>query len=327
MRVLIVCPAPPRSRHGNRVTAVRWARLLRQLGHRARIVTELGDTPCDVVVALHARRSAGAVARSRELAPHRPIVVALTGTDLYKDLPTNDDALRSLALADALVVLQRHGVADLPRPFRKKAFVIPQSAEPPKGAPRRRRDRFEVAVVGHLRDEKDPFRAAEASRLLPKSSRVAIVHAGAALSPAMRARAEAEARDNPRYTWLGEVSPARARALIARARLLVLSSRVEGGANVLSEAILAGTPIVASRIPSTIGVLGARHPGLYPFGDTGALARRLARLERDPAALVALARASAARRGELTPACERAAWRKLLASLAITGRPRAHPGR
>jgi len=276
VRILIVTPAPPGSRLGNRITAVRWRRILRELGHRVTIATEL-RTGYDLVVALHAHKSADAVARAHALAV--PCVLAMTGTDLYRDVRTSAAAKRSLALADWIVVLHERGAEDLPRAVRSKVRVIAQSAiagsrgRPPK--------EFDVAVVGHLRDEKDPFRAAEAARLLDERSRVRIVHVGRALNEEMRARAEREQRENARYVWLGERSPAATRAIIASSRLLVLSSVMEGGANVLSEALVARTPILASLIPSSVGVLGREHPGFFRVGDTRGLARLLARAETD----------------------------------------------
>ena len=59
--------------------------------------------------------------------------------------------------------------------------------------------KFEVLVIGHLRDEKDPLRAAEASRSLPESSRIRVVHLGRAHDEAWADRARAEMDRNPRY--------------------------------------------------------------------------------------------------------------------------------
>jgi len=309
LRILLVTPAPPRSRLGNRITALRWQRLLRELGHRVTIAMEL-RAGFDVVVALHADKSAAAVAGAHALGV--PCVLAMTGTDLYRDIQSSAAAQRSLVLADRIVVLHEDGARALPRAVRSKVRAIAQSAIP--AASRRRRE-FDVAVVGHLRDEKDPFRAAEAARLLDDDSRVRIVHVGRALSEQMRVRAEREQQENPRYVWVGERSPAATRAIIAASRLLVLSSVMEGGANVLSEALVARTPIVASRIPSSVGVLGRGHPGFFPAGDTRALARLLERAERDLAFVRALLRAGDARRALFRPARERAAWRALLAEV------------
>src|SRR5437660_11399269 len=100
MKIFMACPVPPRSRKGNRVTAVRWARILRGLGQRVFIGQKYDGSNCDLLVALHARRSHEAVAQFRRLHPDKPIVVALTGTDLYRDIQTSRQAQQSLRIAD-----------------------------------------------------------------------------------------------------------------------------------------------------------------------------------------------------------------------------------
>ena len=315
MRLCLICPAARGSRLGNRVTALRWQRVLRELGHTAVIASDLGARGYDVLVALHARRSAAAVRRARDEHPERPIVVALTGTDLYRDVHHDAAAKQSVEIADRLIVLHPGGAQALPSRLRAKVRVVPQSAPRPARAPRRSTRVFEVAVVGHLRPEKDPLRTAAAARLLPAGSRAVVLHAGRALSEEMRRAAEAEQRDNVRYRWLGELPPARARALIARCRVLSLTSEMEGGANVLSEALAAGTPVLASRIACAEALLGPDYPGLFPFGSTRSLARLLARAERDPGFLRELARRCRARRSLVTPAKEKSAWRSLLREL------------
>lgn len=318
MRVVIVCPAPAGSRLGNRITAVRWRSLFASLGHRATITTGIPRAPYDVLIALHAYRTADVVRWSREMHPERPIVVALTGTDLSHDIHVHEEARRSLRLADRLVVLHDQASTDLPRAARGKVRVIRQSAEPPRPPPRRANGgrTFDVALVAHLRDEKDPLRAALAARLLPASSRVRIVHAGRALTDAWRRRARSEESSNARYHWLDEVRPERARLLIASARLMVLTSISEGGANVLGEAIVSGTPVVATRIPAAVSAMGSRYPGFFRVGDTAGLARLLARVERDPGFLALLARRTRARRPLFARATEARAWRSLLGEIA-----------
>jgi putative glycosyltransferase (TIGR04348 family) len=304
VRVALICPAPAGSRLGNRVTALRWAAMLRAAGHRVVLADPGSAPPCDVLLALHARKSAASVARSRQVAPGRPIVVALTGTDLYVDIHRDAQAKRSLELADLLIVLHGRAAEELPARLRGKVRVVPQSA-PPVRALKPSRRAFEVAVVGHLRDEKDPLRTALAARLLPAESRVRVVHAGAPLSAGWKKAVLREARENPRYRYLGELPLAKARSLIARSRVLSLTSRLEGGANVVSEAVAAGTPILASRIPAMEAILGDDHPGLFEFGATQELASLLARAERDPAFLRDLARRSRALRRALSPAREK----------------------
>jgi putative glycosyltransferase (TIGR04348 family) len=322
MRVLLVCPFPNGSRLGNRVTAVRWRTLISGLGHEVSVTTGIPRVSYDVLVALHALKTRDAVRWSRRTHPRLPVVVALTGTDLYRDIHENPRALESLKLADRLVVLHDRAPLAVPRAFRRKVRVIRQSASPAPHVAKSRRT-FDVAFVAHMRPEKDPLRPALASRLLPEDSRVRIVHAGRALSEDARRAAEAEARVNPRYSWIGEVAPAAALRLIRGSRLLVLSSVSEGGANVLGEAIVAGTPVVASRIPASVAALGDDYPGFFDVGDTATLARLLARAETDSTFFAELKRRTRARRRLFAVTAERAAWRALLAELTGGTKARA----
>jgi putative glycosyltransferase (TIGR04348 family) len=317
MRILLVCPAPPRTRGGNRITAERWARLLRRLGHRVAIRARWDGARCDLLVALHARKSGAAALAFRARRATAPLVVALTGTDLYRDLRRSRRAERALTAATRLVVLQPAALAALPRRLRAKARVIHQSAPRLRG--RAATGSFDVCVVGHLRPEKDPFRAAAASRRLPAASRIRVLHVGRALSAGARRRARAEAARDPRYRWLGERPHRAARLLLARSRLLVLSSRMEGGANVISEALASDVPVLASRIPGSVGLLGPRYPGYFPTGDTAALARLLHRAEADPRFYARLRDACRRRAHLASPQRELRAWRALVRELVGAG--------
>jgi len=311
VRILIVTPAPPGSRKGNRLTAVRWARLQRNLGYSVRVTQHYEDQPCDLLIALHARRSAAAVRRFCDRHPEKPCILALTGTDLYRDLRRSATAQRSLERATWLVVLQPGGLQLIPNEQRNKAHVIYQSATAVQ-----RRDPlkkvFEICVLGHLRREKDPFRAAMAVRDVPESSRIKVVHLGAALGSAMEQRALAEMQTNPRYQWLGELSHGKTKQRLARARLMVLSSRMEGGANVVSEALAAGVPIVSSRISGSLGILGNDYPGYFKVGDTARLTELLVRAENDERWYRQLTARCQRLARLVTPHREQAAWAKLL---------------
>ena len=269
-KVCLVTPAPPRSRKGNRVTALRWARILRDLGRRVRVVQEYRAQQADLLVALHALRSAPSVERYRSAHPDAPVVLALTGTDLYGSIHTHAEARRALDQANRLIVLQPLGVAELPERMRARARVIYQSVPAPRRSAAPRRDHFEVCVLAHLRPVKDPFRTALAARLLPPTSRLRVLHLGAALDEEMAEQARAEVAVNPRYRWLGEVARGQALRLLGRCRLLVLTSELEGGANVVSEALAASVPVLSSHIAGSVGLLGADYPGYFPVGDTAA---------------------------------------------------------
>ncbi len=315
MRIRIVCPAPPGTLYGNRISAERWARILRQLGHLIAIDTSYDGAPCDLLIALHARRSAQAVFDFAERYPHRPVIVVLTGTDVYRDIHRHRGAQRALEVATRLVVLQPLAAKELTRHLRLKARVIYQSVEKTPGLIVRSNQVFQVAVVGHLRSIKDPFRAPMAVRSLPAASRIRVVHAGAAMTEQMAHRARAEQQRNPRYRWLGEIPRWRVRRLIASSHLLALSSKMEGGANVISEAIMDGTPVLASRISGSMGLLGADYPGLYRFGDTEALQRLLLRAEADSTFYSKLLGHGAKLSALFRPARERASWRDLITEL------------
>jgi putative glycosyltransferase (TIGR04348 family) len=300
------------------VTALRWARILRNLGHRVTVLQEYERQPVDLLIALHARRSAKSVARFHRRFPARPVVVALTGTDLYRDIRTSKTAQRSLDLARRLILLQSLGLQELPRKVRHKARVIYQSvARPQKNASPLKRV-FEVCVLGHLRPVKDPLRTAMASRRLPPHSRIGVTHLGAALSDEMADRARAEMSRNPRYRWRGELPRRAALRILARSRLLVLTSRLEGGANVVSEALAAGVPIVSSRIAGSMGILGEDYPGYFPVGDTQTLSELLASAESDAAFYRTLKQRCRQLARFVEPSRERQAWAKLLRELDNT---------
>ena len=320
MNIQIVGPIPANRGRGNRITAARWARILSRLGHEVRSGPEYDGLPCDLLVALHAIASAPSIARFRDEHPQRPAVVALTGTDIY-GLGTSFDeeglaaARRSMAAASALITFHPLAAEQVPAELRSKVRVIPQSIEPPDTIVEPRADVFEVCVAGELREVKDPFRTALAARRVRPESRLRVLQAGAAGSATMAARAAEEARTNPRYEWLGELSHRATLDLIARSRLLVVSSRHEGGPNVITEALAVRTPVLASRIPGTIGILGERYAGYFGVEDTDALARLLERAESDGEFYDLLGRHCRARAALASPAAEVEAWKELLASL------------
>jgi putative glycosyltransferase (TIGR04348 family) len=242
----------------------------------------------------------------------------LTGTDLYHDIQTNSAARESLNLATRLVLLQPHGMRELPEAVRGKSTAIIQSVSPLRSRPAPRRDVWEVSVVGHLRPVKDPFRTALAARRLPESSRLHVTHLGAALSPDMEQRARSEMLINPRYEWLGDLPHWQCRRRLARSRLLVLTSKMEGGANAVCEALADGVPVISSRIPGSIGILGEDYAGYFPVGDTRALKELLLRCEQDAAFYDTLTDWCRRLQPLVDPARERRMWRELLSDCTRT---------
>ena len=318
MKITLVSPASATSLGGNRTTAVRWQRLLEELGHPTNVVQSWQDDEAEVLIALHARKSFDSIRRFHEVRPEAPLVVTLTGTDLYCDLDRGDEVLRAVDMATRVVALQPAALERLPRAVHNKVHVILQSAERPPSPRRTSPDRFEVCVLSHLRGIKDPLLAADATRRLPATSRIVVQHAGAALDEKLGEQARKETETNPRYHWLGPLPFERARELLASSRLMVLSSREEGGANVVSEAIVDGVPVLSTDISGSRGLLGDDYPGYYPVGDDEGLANLLLRAESEPQYLAELKEHCVRLQPRFTPEGERAAWRELLGSVLYT---------
>lgn len=291
-------------RTGNHHTAQRWAAFLRKSGHHVSIEEEWRGAEVDALIALHARKSAASVERFHDRYPERPLIVALTGTDLYRDIDDSADARRSLALASRLVVLQPAGRSRLARGLRAKTRVVFQSSDVRLAhAPVRRR--FRVVVIGNLREEKDPFRSAQALVRLPQSAAIEVVQVGAALSPQMEQAAKAWMGRDPRYRWIGSKPHGQALRQLASSHLLVVSSVMEGGANVICEAARIGVPVLASRVSGNVGMLGSEYPGYFALFDDRKLARLIARAMDERRFYASLKRAVLARKPLFVPAAER----------------------
>jgi putative glycosyltransferase (TIGR04348 family) len=319
--IVIVTPAFADANNGNWQTARRWARFLGS-AYRVRLAGswDMADADpdtggdADLLIALHARRSADSVAAWRAAHPARPLLLALTGTDLYRDIHTDACAQRSLALADALIVLNDLGPRQLPAEHRAKCQVVLQSCSARRTLARTRRH-LRALMVGHLRAEKDPQTYFAAARRLARRDDILFDHIGNALDPALGAEAAALAAAQPNYRWLGGLEHAAVRTHIQRAHVLVHPSRMEGGAHVVIEAIRSGTPVLASRIDGNLGLLGAGHAGVFEPGDVVGLAALLERARDDAAMLPALLVQQAVRAQLFAPQVESAALHGLVACL------------
>lgn len=312
MRILIITPAPPRSLAGNRATALRWAGLLRNLNHNVTIATEFNGEASDLLIVLHAWRSAQTIQHFKLKHPKTPIILAITGTDAYRYIHSHPkETLASIKTADYLVGLHDLISDVLPDEQKYKMHVIKQSAQTiTKRNPYKRY--FHIAVLGHLRDEKDPMRPALAVRNLPNNSKIYVHHYGKAHTPEWSLIAQQEMATNSHYTWHGEVAHHHIRRIYQRSHCLVLPSRMEGGANVVSEAIVAGLPIIASDIDGSVGLLGEDYPAYYPVEDEQALRTLLLRMESDTSFYQRVEQWCINKQNLFTPELEQIAWHKLL---------------
>ena len=100
---------------------------------------------------------------------------------------------------------------------------------------------------------------------------------------------------------------------MAGSRVMVISSIMEGGANVVSEACRTGLPVLASDIPGNRGLLGEQYPGLYHVRDETALAQLLTRAENDADWLASLAAITGGLAEDFTPRREQAALEEAIA--------------
>ncbi len=240
------------------------------------------------MIALHARRSAASIRAWAEAYPDKPLIVVLTGTDLYRDIHTDAAAQRSLALASHLVVLQDAGLATVPEAWRGKVRVIYQSA-PTLQPARKSSRRFRALMVGHLRDEKDPLTYMRAAAH-DFAAGIRFDQIGMALAPQFAEAAHATEQRTPRYRWLGGLARAATRQHIKRAHVLVNCSQMEGGAQVIMEAVQSGTPVLASRISGNLGMLGPDYAGYFALGDDAQLAALVRRCAAEPDFLALLQR-------------------------------------
>jgi putative glycosyltransferase (TIGR04348 family) len=301
---------------GNRVTALRWAKRLRELGWNVRVGAEWSDEPCDLLVALHAHKSHASVARHARSHGDVPRIVALTGTDVYGDLEHDALALESLSFATRMIVLQPRALDRLPSAARARTRVILQGAIAPRDASPL--PGFTACALAHLRDVKDPLLAARAVSLLPDDAIARIVHVGAPHDASWIERArQAERETGGRWSWLGGKPRGEALRILAGAQLLVLTSRSEGGANVVTEAIAAGVPVISTRVDGSLGILGEDYPGYCAIGDAEDLARTILRCEREPSFLMELRQRVAALRPLVAPERERASWQDLLHEIGL----------
>ncbi len=311
MKIALITPAAAQMRNGNRHTSQRWAKMLRELGHRVRVQLNWDGKPAELMLALHARRSYDSIKAFAETFPDRPLIVALTGTDLYRDIRVDANANESMQLAARMIVLQEMGLKELSPKLAAKTRVIYQSTKaivpqaPLKNC-------FEVCVIGHLREEKDPLRAARALKYLPSDSRIRVTQLGRSLDPLLATEAENCMAEEARYHWFGEVPHWKSARILARSRVMVIGSRMEGGANVVSEALMANVPVIASKMSGNIGMLGKVYPGYFPVGNERALARLLLRAEQDQDFYQSLKTHCRERKKLISAVREKAALKKLI---------------
>jgi putative glycosyltransferase (TIGR04348 family) len=296
------------------MTALRWQGFLEELGYSVEVTESWSGGDTSLLIALHAYRSHQSIVEFKKKYPGRPIILILTGTDLYRDMENHSEVIQSMEMADQLITLQSSALDSIPASLRHKAQVIYQSVEIDINNSLTKED-FLVSIIGHLREEKDPFCVARSLPLLPSDSKITVKHLGQAMNSQMKDLARNFNATIDRYQWIGEVSHADALRMLSQSRLMVISSRMEGGAHVVSEAIALGIPVIASDIPGNRGLLGEDYPGYYPVADESALANLLYRSETIPAFYASLQKYIDLRKELIKPAREKQSIQELLSAL------------
>jgi putative glycosyltransferase (TIGR04348 family) len=296
------------------MTALRWQRFLEELGYSVGVTESWSGGDAGLLIALHAYRSHQSIVEFKKKYPNRPIVLILTGTDLYRDMENHGEVIQSMEMADQLITLQSSALDSIPASLRYKAQVIYQSVEIDINNSLTKED-FLVSIIGHLREEKDPFCIARSLPLLPADSKITVRHLGQAMNSEMKDLARNFNATIDRYQWIGEVSHADALRMISQSRLMVISSRMEGGAHVVSEAIALGIPVIASDIPGNRGLLGEDYPAYYPVANESALANLLYRSETMPTFYASLQKYIDLRKELIKPAREKQSIQELVSTL------------
>jgi glycosyltransferase involved in cell wall biosynthesis len=166
---------------------------------------------------------------------------------------------------------------------------------------------------------KDPATLFAAVRLLEPVLPIHFRHYGAALDERLGNEARALEAHDARYRYLAARPHPTVRKAIQRAHVLVHPSLSEGGANVIVEAVNSGTPVLASRVPGNVGMLGKRYSGYFEPGDAAGLATMIQRALHEPRLLQRLNAQCAERRALFRPQAEARAVNRLVARLLAKG--------
>lgn len=204
------------------------------------------------------------------------------------------DHLRALCGADSSKVqLHYHGL-DFER-FARRAQADTATLES-QTRPLR------IASVGRMVAKKGYDDLLDALAMLPKDLDWHLDHIGGGeLESAMAARADQRGLSN-RITWHGRKPQSDVKALLAKADLFVLASKIaadgdrDGLPNVLMEAQAVGVACISTAVSAIPELIDDGKTGLLvPPGDVAALAAAMARLAAEPDTRALLAAAGSAR--------------------------------
>ncbi len=313
MRVLVTTPYGIDSLQGNTITAKRIVSLLQESDLDAKVVSDGDDfSDADVLLALHARKSAHFIDEFLRLNSEGKVILYLTGTDLYADIPRGCPiSARSMQLVDALVVSQDASLHSVPEQYRSKALAIYTSIQLPECELNSANEGVPIfSCIGHLRAVKQPFMAVKALQLLGAEVQLKLL--GNVVDEGMDDVVRDWQEKDHRFQWLGGVSHEEAIQWSNRSLITLNTSLMEGGANSIGESIVLGVPVLASRVEGNIGMLGGDYAGYFSVDSEQELADLMQRVLHDKVFLEHLRQQVKVRSVMFTRENEKQGWLDLI---------------
>ncbi len=289
--IKIYSPSRDSAVTGNYVTSKRYAYHLQNLGYRVFVYNGFEEkvnvegVRCAFV--LHAEKGSHVI---KELAAKNvPVVLVLTGTDLYRDIISTKNSkkercFRSIQLASAIVVLHENAVSDLLKVVsfpRERIFVVLQSVVDFKKRTFlfKKKNHYKILLLSNIRKEKGIIVAIsgflEFQKNIDARTKFTLDHIGGVLDQGYFKKITNLLEGVKSVSFLGSIEKDKLQTMLASYDLLLHSSFIEGGSLVIQEAQNAGLPIIASDISCHAALLGSAYVGLHSVGSAKDVSEKL----------------------------------------------------
>jgi L-malate glycosyltransferase len=286
MKSLLLAPTAPPRLTGNAVTVERISSLLAKAGVICRIV-DLSATPAgalaeiarnfqpDLIHAFHAYKAGPCgFALARDLAV--PLLITMTGTDIYGDLEsadTREEVLQVLGASARITVFntQARSVLFHCGIDRRTVSVVHQSVSLPANAETDWRERLGIdreapvfLLLGGIRRIKDfSFALTALAESRKRFPTLRLLIAGPVIEPEEFAKIQTWCTGRSWVALLGEVPRREIRALFATGDVLINTSRSESESNAVLEAMSRGKIVIARDIPGNASLFGGDRRFLF----------------------------------------------------------------
>ena len=317
MNILILYPDNKNVITGNLCSALQYQKILQGLGYSVEVDFKYTGQRAEVLIAINAAKKNSEIIEFKARNSNAKIVSVLSGTDIYPD--PLEKTIESMKLSNALVALQPDGLLKVPECYREKTFLIYQSVESIINVsnPMNHISEFRVTLIANIRSVKDPLVAPYACKHLPVSSKIKIVHIGYCLEKDLGDILIKENENNKRYNWMGGLNELETRKILSQSNVLLITSKNEGAGRVVGEAIELEIPIISTRNPGVLGVLGDDYKGYYPVSNSKVLSKILMRAEDDVDFLGSLNEQCQSKAHLFSPEVEKQSWSKLISEISL----------